>query len=223
MHSPRRWLWSSPKPPPRSSAVALLEQVGPVSRYPSSRTGNGLVDRPAVRCREFGPVVVLVGLVVPEPVLARFERPDDRVPARPPVRRRVSCQRVVTATDMAADRAAPQVHPPAARGVTLDTTGSARRNRGIDDSAHNRRAYRRRRSLTVSPAPSTEISPDRPSERCRARSRTPGAEFLGCRNPRDERCLPPTGRRRAPPERSRFESFPHIVPGWSQVRFGTTA
>ncbi len=74
------------------SGAAATQLVCPVAGHPAARPRNRLVLRPAVRRSEFGTVVVLVGLVVPEPVLARFERPDDRVSGFPPVRGRVTRQ-----------------------------------------------------------------------------------------------------------------------------------
>jgi len=88
------------------------------------------------RRREFGSVVVLVGVVVPEPVLAGLERPDDRMSGGTPVRRRMAGQRVVAATDVAARGAPAKVHPPPADRIALDTSCAARRDCRIDGSAH---------------------------------------------------------------------------------------
>ena len=88
--------------------------------------------------REFRPVVVLVGVVVPEPVLAWLERPDDGMPGGAPVRRCVAGQRVVAAADVAARGAAAKVHPPPADRIALDTPGPARRDGRIDGITHSR-------------------------------------------------------------------------------------
>src|SRR3954469_22107681 len=66
--------------------VAATELLDPVRRNPVGGTRNGLVLRMTFRCSELWPVVVLVGVVVPEPVLGRFERPDDGTPGFAPVR-----------------------------------------------------------------------------------------------------------------------------------------
>ena len=110
--------------------------VRPVVGHPAARSWDGLILGSAIGRREFGPVVVLVGSVVPEPVLAGFEGPDDRMSRRAPVRGSVARQRVVAATDMAARGAPAQVHPPAADRVALDTAGATRRHLGINVSAH---------------------------------------------------------------------------------------
>src|SRR5215831_6510571 len=65
-------------------------------------------------------------LVAPEPVLARLERADDRVPGRVVVRSRVLVGRVVAAADLAAGHAFAEVHPPAARAQTLRAAFGAR-------------------------------------------------------------------------------------------------
>ena len=49
--------------------------------------------------------------VTPIPVLARFVRPDNRMPGQVEVRGRVPSRRVVTASDVTAFLAEPQVHP----------------------------------------------------------------------------------------------------------------
>ena len=109
-----------------TSVVLLTEQVGPVARHTTAGTGYGLVLGMALRWRKFGTLVVVIGLVVPEPVFARLERSDDRVPGLSPVLRRVPSQRIVAATNVAACRTPPQVHPPTAGGITFgaaDATG----------------------------------------------------------------------------------------------------
>ena len=66
--------------------------------------------------------------VTPIPVLARFVRPDNRMPGHAEVRGRVPARRVVTASDVAAFLADPQMHPvPASLGqAVLATPGRGR-------------------------------------------------------------------------------------------------
>src|SRR5580658_8264242 len=72
------------------------------------------------------------GLVIPEPVLAGLEAPDDRMPGLLGVRRRVLRRRAITASDVAALGAPAQVEPPAAGGVAFDAARPARRHRRVD-------------------------------------------------------------------------------------------
>src|ERR1700704_1520143 len=88
------------------------------------------------RRSEFRPVVILVLVVVPEPILARFERPDDGMSCLAPMCRCVPGQRIVATPDVATCSAAAQVHPPAADRIALDATCAARRNRWIDGCTH---------------------------------------------------------------------------------------
>jgi hypothetical protein len=117
-------------------SVALSEQVSPIARHSTARTGDCLVRGVARRRGKFGTLVVVVAVVVPEPVFARLERSDDRVPGLSPMRRGVSGKRIVAATDVAAGRTPSQVHPPTARGVTLGTAVTAGRRRWVDSSGH---------------------------------------------------------------------------------------
>ncbi len=119
-----------------TSVVLLTEQVGPVARHTTAGTGYGLVLGMALRWRKFGTLVVVIGLVVPEPVFARLERSDDRVPGLSPVLRRVPSQRIVAATNVAACRTPPQVHPPTAGGIALSTADTTGRHRRVDRSGH---------------------------------------------------------------------------------------
>ena len=74
------------------SVTATPKLSHPIAGPPATWTGTGLVFGMTFRRREFRAVVILVCVVVPEPVLARLERPNDRVPAAAPVRRRMSGQ-----------------------------------------------------------------------------------------------------------------------------------
>src|SRR5437588_10365065 len=110
----------------------------PVAWYPPLRPGHSLVDRVMLRRRERGPLVGLLGVVTVEPVLARLEAADERVPGLGRVRGRVLHGRGVTAADVPALRAPAQVYPPAAVGLALDAAFPARRHRRVDpgDLAH---------------------------------------------------------------------------------------
>ena len=75
--------------------------------------------------------------VAPIPVLARFVRPNDRMPGQTEVRSRVPPRRVVTASDMTAFLADPQMHPvPASLGQAVLAT--PRRRRDIADPVEMR-------------------------------------------------------------------------------------
>ena len=63
------------------SVAATPKLTHPIDWHPAGWTGNGRVLRVGRRRGEFGPVAVLVLGIVPEPVLTRFERPDDRMAA----------------------------------------------------------------------------------------------------------------------------------------------
>jgi hypothetical protein len=58
------------------------------------------------------------------------------MPTFSPVRRGVPGQRIVAATDVAAGRTPPQVHPPTAGSVTLGAAGTTGRHRRVDSSSH---------------------------------------------------------------------------------------
>jgi hypothetical protein len=118
------------------SVAATLKLTHPIAWHPAGGTWDGRILRVGRRRGEFGPVAVLVLGVVPEPVLTRFERPDDGVPAVAPVCRGVPGQRVVATTDVATGRAAAQVNPPPADGIALGTTGTTWRDRGVDGGGH---------------------------------------------------------------------------------------
>lgn len=114
----------------------LTEQLGPIARHSAPGTRDRLVLGMTFGCGKFGTVVIVIGLVVPEPVLARLERSDDRVPSLSPVLRRMPGQRIVATTNVAAGRTPPQVHPPTAVGITLGTADTTGRHRRVDSSSH---------------------------------------------------------------------------------------
>src|SRR5579862_4468160 len=101
----------------------------PVPRYPAGRPGYRLVGWMMLgrgQCRAAGEHPVL--RVTPEPVFARLEAPDERVPGRGRVLGGVLGRRGVAAADVPALRAAAQMQPPPAAGVALDASGPAGRN-----------------------------------------------------------------------------------------------
>ncbi len=66
--------------------------------------------------------------VAPAPILARLERPDDRVTGLPKMRGRVLVLGTVAAAYMPARHAEPQVHPPLADPKAILTTVRASRD-----------------------------------------------------------------------------------------------
>lgn len=110
------------------STVSMAQQLKPVMWYPPARPGDRLLLGAAGGWRQLRAVVIVVGLVVPEPVLAGLERPDYRMPGVLPVLGRMTRQRVVAATDVPASRTTPQVHPPTTDLIALDAAHTARRH-----------------------------------------------------------------------------------------------
>src|SRR5207244_6231994 len=104
----------------------LVDVPAPVERDAASRSRGRLVGGMGVRRRELRAVQRLLGREVPEPVLAGLEAPDHRVAGLAEVGRRVLGRGGVAAADVAALRAAAQVHPPAAGLLALDAAGAAR-------------------------------------------------------------------------------------------------
>src|SRR5262249_22664123 len=70
--------------------------------------------------------------IAPEPGLPRLEAADDRVPGGRRVRARVLRRRAVTAADMPALGAPPQVEPPGAGRLALDAAAPGARREGVD-------------------------------------------------------------------------------------------
>src|SRR6516165_2069878 len=104
----------------------------PVAWHAVLRSRDALVERMVLRRGEHRAVEGILGLVVPEPVLAGLEALDDRMPRYLRVRGRVPRRRAVTAPDVPALCAPAQVDPPAAGRVALDAARSARRHRRVD-------------------------------------------------------------------------------------------
>src|SRR5271169_5538687 len=75
--------------------------------------------------------------VTPVPVLARFVRPDNRMPGHVEVRGRVPLRRVFTASDVTAFLAEPQVHPVLA---SLTRQSSPPQDKGVTSWIRSMRA-----------------------------------------------------------------------------------
>jgi hypothetical protein len=117
--------------PDRARAL-LVQQRHPVGRDASLRAGDRLVGWMMGRRRQCGSLHVVVRPIVVEPVLTGLEARDDRVLGAPGVLARVLLGRVVAASDMASLGTTPKVQPPAAGGVTFDTSRSAGWDRGVN-------------------------------------------------------------------------------------------
>ena len=108
-----------------SSGVTSAQLRLPVVRHVAMRAGRGLRSGMRMRRRERRSVRHVARPKIVEPILARFETRDDRVARRMMVRRRVLLRRRITAPDVAALSASPQVKPPRAVTKTLDAAGAA--------------------------------------------------------------------------------------------------
>lgn len=62
---------------PESVALSSVELLLPILGHATSRTRDGLVERVMARLRQDGTLEVLLGGVVPEPVLLGLEGLDD--------------------------------------------------------------------------------------------------------------------------------------------------
>lgn len=109
-----------------------MDVVAPVGGHTTLRPRGRLRGRVVLRAGQARPVVELLGVVVPEPGLTGLEALDERVPLGLRVRLRVLLGRRIAASDVAALRAAPQVHPPAARLVAFHASRAAGRDGRID-------------------------------------------------------------------------------------------
>src|SRR5690242_16113640 len=109
-----------------ASACSSVEVTLPVPGHPTCRSGHRLVERVVMRGSEHGAVEILLGGVVPEPVLPGLEALDDRMPGVGGVVAGVLRRRRVAAPDMPAMGAAAKVEPPAVRGQALCATRAAR-------------------------------------------------------------------------------------------------
>src|SRR5689334_24196813 len=111
---------------------ASVEMLLPVVRHTPARPWNRLVDRVMLRRRQPRPLVVVVGVVVPIPVLARLEALHERMTGVLGVLGGVLGRRLITAADVPALGTAPEMEPPAVGGQALDAASAARRHRGVD-------------------------------------------------------------------------------------------
>ena len=104
----------------------------PIRGHPTGWTRHGLADGVALGTCEWRTLVEIVRGIVPEPVLPRFEAPHQRVSRIARVFRRVLGRRAVTATDVPALRASPEVEPPSFVREAFDATITARYDRWIN-------------------------------------------------------------------------------------------
>jgi hypothetical protein len=102
-----------------------MEVPLPVSWDLPARTRRRLIERMMLRWGERGPLVELLGVVAPEPVLARLEAANHWVLVSGGVLARVLRGGRIAAADVSALGAAAQVKPPPALGQALDTAGPA--------------------------------------------------------------------------------------------------
>ena len=98
-----------------------VEQTPPVWGNAPGWTGHRLIRRMVMRRRQRGSLPELVGPVVPEPLLARFEAADDRMLGCHCMGGGMPTRRVVAAADVPALGATTQVQPPPACLQALDT------------------------------------------------------------------------------------------------------
>ena len=113
----------------KSVAGAACESVQlalPAWRYSTGRSGDRLIQRVVMRWRENRTIQVLLGLVVPEPVLARFVALHDGMSRAVRMTAGVLRRRGVAAPYMAAMGTPPEVEPPPTRFLTLDAARAAR-------------------------------------------------------------------------------------------------
>jgi hypothetical protein len=115
-----------------TSVVASVQLPLPSCGHAAGWSRHGLVERVMLRRSEDRALHVLLGNVVPEPVLARLVAPDDRMLCIGGMLTRMLRGRRVATTDTAATRTAAQVEPPATGSQALDAARAARRYLRID-------------------------------------------------------------------------------------------
>jgi hypothetical protein len=140
-------------------AAASVQVPLPVAGHMAGRTGCGLVRWAMGRLGQGRAVGVLLGRVVPEPLLSRLETLRQRMVAGRRVPAGVLRRRRVTATDVTAMGTAPQMQPPSVRGQTLDTSRSARGNRRIERTCARHRRTSLFRSVSDGPTTATASPP----------------------------------------------------------------
>src|SRR3954447_1447885 len=124
---------SSILPLTTATPAASVQLSLPVGGDAVGGTGHRLVVGVRLGRGERRPVRVLLGLVVPEPVLTRLEAPDDGMAGRACVAGSVLRRRAVAAADVTALCTSAQVQPPTGRvrPLTVGATSSARRHRRV--------------------------------------------------------------------------------------------
>jgi hypothetical protein len=106
-----------------------VQEVFPVRRNSASWTRSRLIWRVRIRRSELGPLFYeFIGLVIVEPGLTGLEAADKSMPGSCCVLAGVLRRRVVAATDVSADNAAPEVEPPTALSEALHAPCAAGRN-----------------------------------------------------------------------------------------------
>jgi hypothetical protein len=111
-----------------------MKVPAPVSRHTPFGTRYGLGGRVMCRRSQRGAVGVLVGRVVPEPLLARLEALHQGMVTGLRVLARVLRRGRIAAPDMPTLCAATEMQPPSIRGQALDAPSAARRNTRVDGS-----------------------------------------------------------------------------------------
>ena len=109
-----------------------MEVSLPIPWHLSGGTGNGLALGVMLGRGEGWPFVELLRRVVPEPILSRLEATDDAVLRALCMRRGMLARRGVTASDVAALCATPQMEPPPTGFEAFDASGSTRGDGWID-------------------------------------------------------------------------------------------
>src|ERR671914_491728 len=109
-----------------------MELALPVEWHSTHRARHRLVERVVARRSQRRTFEILLGGVVPEPVLAGLVTLDDRVLALVGMARSVLGRRRVATSDVAASSAAPKMEPPSVGREALEAARAARRCREVD-------------------------------------------------------------------------------------------
>jgi len=112
--------------------AASMELALPVTGHSTGWAGHRLVERVIMRRGQDRSFEILLGGVIPIPVLVRLEALDDRMADGVRVVIGMLGRRRIAAAHVTAPRAAAQVKPPATRVEALHAARAARRHRGID-------------------------------------------------------------------------------------------
>jgi len=108
-----------------------MELTLPVTRNATDRAWHRLVERVMMRRGQRRTLEILLGGVIPVPVLARLEALDDRMPDTVSMVIGMLGGRRIAATHVTAPGTASQVKPPAARVEALHAARATGRYRGI--------------------------------------------------------------------------------------------